>query len=303
LIDRRGWLGLATLGAVAPLAPVALSGCGGRLLEADAPVERPWTSPPRTAWVFSSGGPRAFVHVGVLKALEEIGVLPDVVVGASGGAIVGTLCAAGLKARQLQNLAMDLQPTAVVRLSMSSPGRLSASGLAEWVRDQVEATLQRPAPPVLERLAMRAVCVAYRPRDARVVAFTAGDVGAAVAASCAIEGRFAPVSLAGESYVDADLHMPMPVRVARRLGARRVMAIDASAHDGSAPPSAPAEWLAGDRRKRALTEPDAQAADLVLHPRLPYYASITPEYRAHVIEIGYRDTLQQVARIRALHAA
>ena len=44
--------------------------------------------------MFSSGGPRGFVHVGVLKALDELGLLPDVILGASVGAVVGALRAA-----------------------------------------------------------------------------------------------------------------------------------------------------------------------------------------------------------------
>jgi NTE family protein len=282
---------------------LSLAGCSGRLIEGETPSERSLTSKPRTAWVFSSGGPRAFVHVGVLKALEELDLMPDLIVGASGGAIVATLCAAGVKAPRLQALALNLQPTAVVRLSISNPGRLSTAGLAEWVRDQVDPAPGSAAVPALERLPVRVACVAHRLRDGALVAFNAGDPGAAVAASCAIEGRFAPVRIAGDLHVDADLHMPMPVRLARRLGAVKVLAVDASAHDGSAPPGAPAEWAAGDRRKRQLTEPDARAADLVLHPRLPYYAGISNDYREAVIEIGYRETLAQAARLRAVHAA
>ena len=61
-------------------------------------------------------------------------------------------------------------------------------------------------------------CVAARRRDGVAMAFTAGDVGLAVQASAAIEGRFAPVRIRGEQYVDADWSTPLPVRVARALG-------------------------------------------------------------------------------------
>ena len=54
-----------------------------------APRAVPLGRPVRTAWVLSSGGPRGFTHVGVLKALEELGLAPDLIVGASVGAMVG----------------------------------------------------------------------------------------------------------------------------------------------------------------------------------------------------------------------
>ena len=75
----------------------------------DAPQAVPLPRQPRTAWVFSSGGPRGFVHVGVLKALQELGVAPDLVVGASAGALLGVLCAAGLSGRELDVLRGLLQ--------------------------------------------------------------------------------------------------------------------------------------------------------------------------------------------------
>ena len=82
----------------------------------------------------------------------------------------------------------------------------------------------------LERMPIAMACVACRKRDGRSVAFTAGDVGLAVQASAAIEGQFAPVRIRGEAYVDADWHNPLPVRLARALGAQRVIAVDATAH-------------------------------------------------------------------------
>jgi NTE family protein len=293
--DRRGLLAAGAAGMA-----VTVSGCGGLFGDAHGPMprEEPLAAVPRVAWVFSSGGPRAFVHVGVLKALAELGLMPDLLVGSSGGAIAAVLCAAGLSAAQIERTALAVQPFALLRLSMTAPGRLSAGGVASWTRKQVPTG----AEALLERLKIRAVCVALRVRDGRIVGLNAGDVGAAVAASCAIEGRFAPVRIGDEPHVDADLHMPMPVRVARRLGARRVLAVDASAHEDKAPPDVPDAWLDGDRRKRALTAPDAALADIVLHPDIGYYAGISREYRESVINAGYRQTLALRDRLRALHA-
>ena len=147
-----------------------------------------------------------------------------------------------------------------------------------------------------------AVCLAYRPEDDALVPLSQGDAGLAVQASAAIEGQFAPVRIDGRLHLDADLHMPLPVRLARRLGASRVLAVDASAHEQQAPPGAE-RYREGDRRKRALTRPDAEQADVLLHPEFGYWVSMSREFRERAIDAGYRATLAAAARIQAMHSS
>ncbi len=260
----------------------------------DAPSAAPLPGQPQVAWVFGSGGPRGFVHVGVIQALHELGLRPDVIVGASVGAFVGTLCAAGLPAAELRRLALDTAPWTLLGWSPAEPGLLNGRPLAQFVNQQIDG---RP----LQALPTPMVCAVQRLGDGAVVGFSRGDAGVAVQASSAIEGRFAPVRIRGALYADADLVMPLPVRLARGLGAQRVLAMDASAHEQRAPPGAEA-YREADLRKRALTRPDAEAADLVLHPDLGYWAGIDREYRERLMSIGYRDTMARAPALRALHA-
>jgi NTE family protein len=263
----------------------------------DAPTATPLLRPARVAWVFSSGGPRGFVHVGVVKALDELGLQPDLIVGASVGALVAVLRAAGLRGPALQTLALDLQPARLARLSITGSERLSGAALADLVHEELQALGQRP---LLQTLPVMAVCVSTRLSDRVPIAFNRGDAGLAVQAACAIEGQFSPVRIRGQRHADADLTLPMPVRLARALGAQRVLAVDASAHETRAPPGTE-RWREGDLRKRALTQPDAAAADLLLHPDIGYYASISREYRERCIAAGYRSTMAEAVRLRGLH--
>ncbi len=269
---------------------------------ADAPSSAALPRQPRTAWVFSSGGPRGFVHVGVLKALHELGHTPDLIVGASAGALLGVLRAAGLTGPELERMALDLQPLTLARLAgwgRESGERFSGSAVADLVREQLRL---RGLSGRLEDLPVMTVCVARLASQNTTVAFNRGDAGLAVQAASAIPGQLVPVRIRGQLHDDADSLLPLPVRLARQLGASRILAVDASAHEDRAPAAALQRYRAGDLRKRALTRPDAQAADVLLHPDFGYWVNLSQAFRERAILAGYRETLAAAARIQALHA-
>ncbi len=294
LSRRRAVMGMAVAGVA------ALGGTGCTFApdtdhtDDEAPKAVALLRKPRIAWVFSSGGPRGFVHVGVLKALAELGVKPDLVVGASAGALVAVMYACGRSVQDIERLALDVQPAALARWALGSPERISGAAIASLVNREVNGAL-------LEQLRLPAVCVATRRKDHQLIGFNAGDPGIAVQASCAIEGQFSPVRIRGEQYVDPDHHQPLPVRLARQLGADKILAIDASAHEDKAP-AGTERYRAGDLRKRALTQPDVLAATFTLHPEFGYYVNLSREFRERAIAAGYQTTLRAADKIALLHA-
>ncbi len=261
----------------------------------DAPrFDATLVKPARIAWVLSSGGPRGFVHVGVLKAMDELGCKPDLVVGGSVGALVGALYACGIRGVELERMALDLGVSEMGRLAVTGEGRFAGTPIAELINREL-----RHQP--IEKLATRFAAAVVQRTTRTPMLFNAGNGGIAVQASSAIEGLFTPVRVRGVQYVDADLAVPLPVRMARALGAVKVLAIDASAHEDKAPDSA-RRYREGDLKKRALTEPDARAADFTLHPDFGYYVSVTREFRERAIRAGYEQTMAQAILLKALHA-
>ena len=260
----------------------------------DAPrYDAALAKPARMAWVLSSGGPRGFVHVGVLKALEELGLQPDLIVGGSVGALIGALYACGLRALALEEIALDLGITEMGRLAVMGEGKFAGTPIAELVNRQVN---NRP----MEQLKIRFAAAVIARQSRQAMLLNAGDTGVAVQASCAIEGTFTPVRIRGVQYVDPDMAAPMPVRLARAMGAAKVLAIDASAHEERAPQGTQ-RYREGDLRKRALTAPDAASANITLHPDFGYYVNVSREFRLRCIRAGYAHTMERAQELRALH--
>lgn len=252
----------------------------------DARPGAPW------ALVLGSGGPRGFVHVGVLKALAELRLNPPMIVGASVGALVGALHACGKTALEIEDLALTLGPMAFGRLAVGGKERFSGAPIAQYVSDQA-------AGQPIEAFKTRFYPVAARASDRVAVAFARGDAGIAVQASCAIEGTFTPVTIRGVRYHDPDLISPVPVRLAQKLGARAILSVDCSAHEDRAPEGA-LRFRAGDLRKRELTLADVKWSDVNLHPYFGYWISTSEEFRKRSIEAGYQATLERAADILKL---
>ena len=272
-----------------------LSGCTGGVAEfngPDAPRLAPYSPDkrPRLALVLGGGGPRGFAHVGVLKVLEANGIQPDLVVGASVGSLIGALYANGLTAAEIEKIALAIDPKRFIGVSTSG---FSGNGAAleDFIR---ELTQGKPLQGLKRKLAVTAAR-----RDSNVLAvFTQGNTGAAVRASSATPGQFAPVRILGVEYHDGDEAQPVPIRVARDLGAEVVIAVDVSAYLERTPAEAPEAWRTRDRKRTALIEGERPLADVFIHLDLNYYAGISEAYRLMCIQRGEAAARAALPKIR-----
>jgi NTE family protein len=184
--------------------------------------------PPATAktvklgLALGGGAARGFAHIGVIKVLEAQGIVPDIIVGTSAGAVVGALYAAGNNGFELQKLAIKLDESKFSDWSVPDRGVLKGEGLQKFVND---AVANRP----IEGLKKPFAVVATDLNSGDSILFRTGNTGMAVRASATVPGIFRPVSINGREYVDGGLSSLVPVRSARSMGADVVIAVDISA--------------------------------------------------------------------------
>jgi predicted acylesterase/phospholipase RssA len=175
------------------------------------------------ALVLSGGGARGFAHVGVLEIVEELQLAVDLVVGVSMGSIIGAGYAAGLSSAQMANLARAMRLLNVFR---PRPGRLNLVDPA-GIRAVISRIFGDLRFADLER---ELVVVSSSLTTGEHVVIRDGPVVDAIVASCAIPLVFPPVSRDGHLLLDGGLIDGLPISIARSLGARRIVAVDASTH-------------------------------------------------------------------------
>lgn len=175
---------------------------------------------PRIGLALGSGSARGWAHIGVLRALLAAGIRPDVVSGASVGAIVGAAYATGQLDR-FEAWVRELDRRAVMSLMDFNLGSgvLKGERLAAYMHEHFD---ERP----IEALAVPFAAVATDLQRGDEVWLRQGAVSDAVRASFALPGLFTPVWREGRLLVDGGLVNPVPVSTARALGAELVIAVD-----------------------------------------------------------------------------
>jgi NTE family protein len=175
---------------------------------------------PKIGLALGAGGARGWSHIGVIDALAEAGIRPDIVCGTSMGALVGAAHAAGELGR-LEEWALSLGWREVFGLMDFTwrGGLIRGKKLFEFMRSRFGLT-DIPALP------MPYGAVATELESGREVWLREGHVLDAVRASIAIPGVFAPVLRDGVLLVDGGLVNPVPVSMCRALGADVVIAVD-----------------------------------------------------------------------------
>ena len=173
--------------------------------------------------VLGAGAARGWAHIGALQELDSLGLRPDVVVGSSIGSLVGGCYAAG-RLDMLEAFVRSLTKRRVfgfLDFSFSGGGLIAG----ERLRARLEAELGDLR---IEDLPIRFAEVATEIGGGHEIWLRRGALVDAIRASYALPGVFEPVKVDGRWLFDGALVNPVPVSVARALGAERVIALNIS---------------------------------------------------------------------------
>ena len=262
---------------IACLAAVLVAGC----ITTSAPPAPPIvTTPPtntsipakaprpiRIGLALGGGAARGFAHIGVIKALEAQGIVPDIIVGTSAGSLVGALYAAGNNGYALHKLALEMDEAAIsdwsVPLFAKASGVLKGEALQNYVNKSVKNL-------PIEKFRIPFGAVATDLNSGAPILFRRGDAGLAVRASSAVPGVFQPVPIGAHSYVDGGLVAPVPVRYAREMGADFVIAVNISVQPEAQAASSSIDVLLQTFAimGQSLNRLDLKDADVVIRPNL-----------------------------------
>ena len=191
-----------------------------RKTEFDAPASGRGRVGSRIGLALGAGAARGWAHIGALRELAAMGLVPDVVVGSSIGALVGGCFAAG-RLDELEAFARSLNKRRVFGLldfSFSGAGLIGGDRLRVRLQESIGALL-------IEDLPLRFAGVATELGTGHEIWLRRGSLVEAMRASYALPGVFEPVRLGGRWLIDGAVVNPVPVSVARALGAERVVAL------------------------------------------------------------------------------
>ncbi len=175
-----------------------------------------------TGLVLSGGGARGFAHLGVLQALEEGGILPEVISGVSAGAIVGVFYADGYSPAEIMDLFVKKKLFSLVRFTVPRNGFLRLTGLRELLRSALRAR-------TFEALHTPLWITVTNLNKGRVEYIHEGPLADVVIASASIPILFAPHRIGRYQYCDGGVFDVLPVSPIRHL-CRRIIGVNVNPH-------------------------------------------------------------------------
>lgn len=253
-------------------------------------------NPFKVGLCLSGGAARGMTHLGVLRELEGAGLRPDMVAGASVGALIGALYAHSLDVAEVERIVLaflkgedfsDLRGDILVRAREDEERRgffrrmlktfrkslfysVSMTQLSYLPVNRLESLLAKMVPDInIEDGKIPFACVATDIVNNRPYFLTKGPLRRAIAATCSIPGFFPPITWDGVRLVDGSWSMQNPVRLLREMGADFVVAIEISqdTNDVSAPGNGLEVVLRSDMVTRiTLSNMELKEADYVISP-------------------------------------
>jgi len=244
---------------------------------------------PRIGLALGSGGARGFAHIGVLQALEEMGIRVDYVAGSSMGALVGSYYCSGMDTRYMETLAVHLKRKHWIDFTVPKMGFVNGVRIMDMVRFLTKGRN-------IEELEIPLAIVATDVERGERVVFREGPVYQAVRASISIPGIFTPHRYDGRLLVDGGVIDRVPINVTREMGADIVIGVDVGVFDREVQVKSIFDVIfqSIEIMERELLRSRMLNADVMIRPDVGHISSTAFTQVDECIERG-RDAARQVA--------
>ena len=277
---------------------------------------------PKVALVLGGGGAKGFAHIGVIKALEENGITPTLVVGTSVGSLVGSLYASGYNAKQLERLALNTSDSELTDFTLSNQGFLEGIKLKNFINAKVSGR-------AIEDFPISFAAVAAEKHTLKKAVFSSGNAGLAVQASCSVPNVFIAPRIpeqVGKKYIDGGVVSLVPVDTARDLGADIIIAVDVTAANVNSSASNKKPTISSltsfwgflessvianaaatgtdssqaSSSRTASMRRERDRADIIIIPDVGHISSIDTSQRSTLMTAGAQATTPQINAIKQL---
>lgn len=235
----------------------------------------------------SGGGIKGLCHAGVLKALEEFGIQPDIMSGVSSGSVVGALYADGYSPDEIATLFEDISFRQMTKIQIPDGGFFRIDAFQKFMTKSLRAK-------TFEELKIPLRIVATNLDKGVSVVFNSGKLIDPIVASCSIPVLFTPKVIDGVHYVDGGVLKNFPVSTIRN-DCEKVIGINAS------------PLVADEYKPNVLTVAsrtyhfmfkanilfDKELCDLLIEPvDMGNYDTFDVDKGREIFELGYKSTRQ-----------
>jgi NTE family protein len=248
-------------------------------------------SPKKIGLALGGGAALGAVHIGVLKAIEELNINIEYISGTSIGSLIAALYAFEKTPKQIEKVALKLNWLDISRLKISKYGVLNNSKIKSIIRDQIgNVSFKDSKIPV----AMVATDLISRKK----VILKEGSIEDAVLASTCIPGVFSPIIQNDMLLVDGGVVENVPVSTLETLGAKFKISVDLTSHRNTAIPKNIIDVIISSINLAMLssTISDTKKADIQISPDLGKFSPIDSKKTKELIDVGYNTSLPQLQK-------
>ncbi|MFZ4521353.1 MAG: patatin-like phospholipase family protein [Bacteroidales bacterium] len=262
------------------------------------PPPRQIEQPVRIALVLGGGAFRGIAHLGVLKVLEDEHIPFDLIIGTSAGSLVGAIYSNNPDADSLFPLVNLTTRKDVFDFSMfrSKLGYVYGKRLQEYITRNITVTN-------IEETKIPFIAMTSDIIHGKSIAIESGPIAPAVNASCAIPYIFVPVKMYGMTLVDGGVLDNVAADVARRKGAKMIIAVDVMA-DFDTTPNLANKTKVHERSSamamRNLNKERMKEADVLIVPDLQGIPMMSDKYNARMYEAGMKAARDMMPHIREI---